>query len=64
LSTTDPGSKRLSKGSGPTSVNGVNGDLLSTALVDGQVVEGEGRVVVKDSGALACMVCPLLDGFS
>jgi hypothetical protein len=38
--------------------------LLSTALVDGQVVEGEGRVVVKDSGAPASMVCPLLDGFS
>jgi hypothetical protein len=44
------GSKRFSKGSRPTSMKGVNGDLLSTALVDGQAVEGEGEPSSRTAG--------------
>jgi hypothetical protein len=47
---TRSGSKRLSKGKGPTLMKGVSGDISSTALVDGPVIEGDGEPSVRTAG--------------
>jgi hypothetical protein len=47
---TRSGSKRLSKDERPTPMKDVSGDLSSTALVDGPVVEDDRKLSVRAAG--------------